>query len=175
MYSQEKNFAASFLISTFMCLWEIDKFPRSFHIHLFSCSWIGRPIVRILYINRSQTQECGNWDRGRPRNSFAGNICFEFSVLCLCCVQSISASIHKWAIPLDRKYKGDLSYTLFHTLCMSVSNDSWILESQKENGPLLVSFELQRCCTVHTALQFECLSAESYSSWKCKMTSRMNC
>ena len=68
----------------------------------------------------------------RPRNSFSVNIIFEFSVLCLCSVQSNSASLHKRTIPLDMKYKGDLSYSLFHTLCMSVSNDSWILESQKE-------------------------------------------
>jgi hypothetical protein len=34
------------------------------------------------YLNRSQTHECGNW----PRNSFSGNICFQFSVLVLCSV-----------------------------------------------------------------------------------------
>ncbi len=35
------------------------------------------------YINRSQKHKCRNWDRSRP-SSFPGNICFEFSVLCLC-------------------------------------------------------------------------------------------
>jgi len=110
--------------------------------------------------------EQADWGLG---NSISRNICFEFSVLCLCSVQSNSAFIHKRAIPLDRNYKGDLSCTLFHTLCMSVSNDSWILESQKENGPLLVSFELQRCCTVHTAIQFECLSALQWVIFVMKM------
>ncbi len=37
-----------------------------------------------ICINRSQTHECGNWDSLRPRNSFSGNICLKFSVLCLC-------------------------------------------------------------------------------------------
>jgi hypothetical protein len=34
-------------------------FPRL--VHIFSCSRIGRSIVRIQYINRSKTHECGNF------------------------------------------------------------------------------------------------------------------
>ncbi len=45
-----------------MCLWAIYIFPGS--VHIFSCSRISRPIVGILYINRSQTHECVNWDSG---------------------------------------------------------------------------------------------------------------
>ncbi len=52
----------------FMCLWEIYIFPRS--VHIFSCSRIGRPSVGI-YINHSQTHECGNWDWG-PAAPFLG-------------------------------------------------------------------------------------------------------
>ncbi len=65
----------------------------NFHIHLyvsdlcvprivqiFPCSRIGRPNVGIY---KSLT-DTWMWKLGlRPRNSFSGNICFEFSVLCL--------------------------------------------------------------------------------------------
>ncbi len=53
-------------------------------VHIFSCSRIGRPIVGIyVYIAHrhinvgSGTEAC---------NSFSGNICFEFLILCLCSV-----------------------------------------------------------------------------------------
>jgi hypothetical protein len=52
-------------------------------VHLFSCSKIGRPIMGIY---KSLT-DTWMWKLGlRPHNSFSGNICFEFSVLCLCTV-----------------------------------------------------------------------------------------
>jgi hypothetical protein len=66
LYSQKRNCAASVPISTFMCLRAIYT-PKIW-------SRIGKLVVE--YINRSQTHEC--------ENSFSGNICFEFSVLCLC-------------------------------------------------------------------------------------------
>ncbi len=79
MYSQKGSCAASVPISTLMSVNDIfTVFPGSVHIlHVFSCSIKGRPSWE--YINRWQTQELGP----RPRNSFSGNICFEFSVLCL--------------------------------------------------------------------------------------------
>jgi hypothetical protein len=50
-------------------------------VHIFSCSRIGRPIMGI-YKSLTDTRL---WKLGlRPRYSFSGNICFEFSVLCLC-------------------------------------------------------------------------------------------
>jgi hypothetical protein len=55
-YSLERNCAAAVPISTFMCLWTIYIFP--WWICLFCCSWSQE------HKNRSQTQECGNWDWG---------------------------------------------------------------------------------------------------------------
>ncbi len=76
MYSQQRNCAPWVPISTFMCLWAIYIFPRS--VHLFSCSRIGRPI-RGIYKSLTEI-----WFY--PHSSFSKNICFEFSVLCLCSV-----------------------------------------------------------------------------------------
>ncbi len=70
----------------FMCLWAIYVLPGS--VHIFSCSRIGRPIVGI---HKSLT-ETWMWKLGlRPHNSFSGNICFEFLLLCLCSACSLLA------------------------------------------------------------------------------------
>ncbi len=54
---------------------------RDLVFHIFSCSRIGRPIVGIY---KSLT-DTWMWKLGlRPCNSFSENVCFEFSVLCLC-------------------------------------------------------------------------------------------
>ncbi len=85
MYSQTRDCAASVPISTFVCLWAIYIFPGS--INIFSCSRIGRPIAEIY---KSLT-DTWMWKLGlRPRNSFSENICFKFSVLCLCSVRNVS-------------------------------------------------------------------------------------
>ncbi len=68
-YSQKWNCAASVPIPTFTFLWAIYIFLRS--VCLFCCRKIGRPIVVILYINRSQKHECGNWE-GEQAVSFLG-------------------------------------------------------------------------------------------------------
>ncbi len=43
-------------VSTFMCLWAIYR-----SVCLFCCSKIRGPTL-VIYMNRSQTHECGNWD-----------------------------------------------------------------------------------------------------------------
>jgi hypothetical protein len=84
MYSQKRNYAASFPISTFMGLWAIYIFPGS--VHIFSCSRTGRPILGIYKsFPHTRMWKLGLW----PRNSFSGNICFKFSVLCLCSAASL--------------------------------------------------------------------------------------
>ncbi len=84
MYSQKRKsgLSPSFHIHT-VCLWAIYIFSGS--VHLFSCSRIGRPIVGIY----KSLKDAWMWKLGlRPHNSFSGNACFEFSVLCLCSVQT---------------------------------------------------------------------------------------
>ncbi len=84
MWSFSGNCAASVQISTFMCLWAIFIFIYSQDRSTYfptDRSQIGRSIVGI-YKSLTDTWK---WKLGlRPRNSFSGNICFEFSVLCLC-------------------------------------------------------------------------------------------
>jgi hypothetical protein len=76
--------------------WELCGLSLNFHIHvsvrdlyiyrigpLFSCSRIGRSIMGIY---KSLT-DTWMWKlRLWPRNSFSGNICFQFLVLVLCSV-----------------------------------------------------------------------------------------
>ncbi len=56
MYSQKWNCAASFLIPTFMYLWEIYIFPKSGC--LFGCSKIGRPILGKYKSLKATLHEC---------------------------------------------------------------------------------------------------------------------
>ncbi len=66
--------------STFMCLWAIYiRIPRI-------CPHIGRPILGYVIAHRHMNVVIGT----EACNSFSRNICFEFSVLCLCSVQIFS-------------------------------------------------------------------------------------
>ncbi len=63
-YSQKRNFAASFPISTFMCMWVIYIFPRS--VCLFCYRKICLPILRIY---KSFT-DSWMWKIGTPQFLF---------------------------------------------------------------------------------------------------------
>ncbi len=92
MCSQKRNCKASVPISTFMCLWAIYIFQAS--VHIFPFSRIGRPIMGNLYKSLTDTWM---WKLGlRLHNFFSGNICFEFSVLCLCSAWSVV--LHKTCV-----------------------------------------------------------------------------
>ncbi len=81
MCSQKRNCEASVPISAFICLCAIDVLSET--VHIFSCSRIGRP---TLGIHKSLT-DTWMWKLGlKPHNYFSGNICFEFSIMCLCSV-----------------------------------------------------------------------------------------
>ncbi len=57
------------------------------------------------YINRTQKHECRNWVW--PRSSFSGNICCEFSVLCLFAVYQLARERRIWSlIALHQKEHG---------------------------------------------------------------------
>ncbi len=75
----EKKLRASVLFYTFMYLWAIYIFSRS--VHLLSCSSIGKPIVGIY---KSLTETWMSEFGKRTCSVIYGNICFEFSVWCIC-------------------------------------------------------------------------------------------
>ncbi len=78
IYSQKRDCAAIVPIPTFMFVCASYIFPQSFS--KFCCSKIGGPLMGI-YINRSQTKECGN--RAIPflgihKSKFLSSVVFAF-------------------------------------------------------------------------------------------------
>ncbi len=85
MYSFSGNCAASVPISTHIHVSVSDLCIARTGPHIF-CSRTGISIVWI-YKSLTDTWICklGLW----PRNSFSGNICFEFSLLVLCSAEEL--------------------------------------------------------------------------------------
>jgi hypothetical protein len=80
-----KGCAAQVPISTSMCLWATYILYSQDRSTYFFCSRLGRPIggIYVLFAHRNRNVMY-EWELGlRPRNFFSGNICFDFSVLCL--------------------------------------------------------------------------------------------
>ncbi len=70
---------------------DLYTFPGS--VHIFPCCRLGRSTVGI------SLTDTWMWKLGlRPHNSFSGNICFEFSVLCLCSARTglLKSTIIGW-------------------------------------------------------------------------------
>jgi hypothetical protein len=77
----EKVCAASVSISTFMRLSAIYIFPGSVCLCLLCCRKICGPILGI-YINLSQTHECGNWIGTEVAQFLSGNTEMGSSLQC---------------------------------------------------------------------------------------------
>ncbi len=103
-YSQNRNIGVSVLISTFMRLWAIYIFPRP--VCLFC--WRKYEDHSWVYINRSQTHECGNWGRGCaiPRKG----IIHKWDFRCIA-LKSDHRLVHR---NTDRVRKSSGQFELFH-------------------------------------------------------------
>ncbi len=93
IYSFSGNCAASAPISTFMCLWAIYIFPGS--VHIFPPAEKAGPSWK--YIIRSQTHECGNWDRG-PDIPSLGIFVSNFRHFVFAVRRTLANSKYKWLI-----------------------------------------------------------------------------
>ncbi len=91
MYSQQRNCAASVPVSTFMCVCD-----RSIYSHdrstYFPCSRVAEPSWELyMYIaHRNMNAGIGTI----AAQFLSKNICFEFSVLCLCSAASRRGVLH---------------------------------------------------------------------------------
>ncbi len=124
-------------------------FIPNFHINLsvgdLHISRIGPPIFLQQtrqnqsgeYVNRSQIHECRNWERGW---SVSGNICFKFSVQCLCSAANVPLFKSMWADYrfLSQSIRFSLEKeTFFHQVVWNICFNFWDILSFVQ-GHLLV-------------------------------------
>ncbi len=144
----------------YLFCWELRDLSPNFHIHVsvrdlyiprihISCSRIGRSIMGIYTVNRSQTHECGNWDCGRT-NFFSGNICFQFSVLVLCsATNSVRSNIQILQAPVLQCYS---VYTCLWLCCVKIPPIAIIITRGislwKGGGTNKSCFVVVSCCSL---------------------------
>jgi hypothetical protein len=130
-----------------LLFWELHSLSPNFHIHVFVSDfyipWIGPHKVigiSIVWIYKSLT-DTWMWKLGLwPRNSFSGNICFEFLVLFLwsvgcsdwtqdCCSVALIVRTSKFSaksqpLPLHsvRKAQTSLYVPLYHILANALAS-----------------------------------------------------
>ncbi len=92
MYSQKRNCAAQYQFPH-SCICERFIYSQNRSTYFPAAKYIGRPIVGIY----KSLAETWMWKLGLTAcNSFSGNICFEFLVLCLFSAEVFFSSISRF-------------------------------------------------------------------------------
>ncbi len=130
--------------------WELRSLSLNFHINVsvsnFYISRIGPHIscsrMQIDCVNIKISTDTRMWKSGlQPRNSFSGNICFEFSVLVLCSVDDNTKN-HRLLDILFSLIKTD-SRNQYYVMMESGSQPQemkWVLSCWIQEKPSLLSW-----------------------------------
>jgi hypothetical protein len=154
-------YAASVPVSTVLCLWAIYIYPGS--VQIFSCSRLIVGIYKIVHRHSTWIWKL----RLRPRSFFSGNICFKYSVLCLCsggCNFKQTPALHAYlhhslALML-------LSYVPLYLLISNIDYNITIYQMQdwsfSPHSRLWLGLQLYNVPTVRMAVR----CGQKFLSWK---------